>query len=78
MSGGDGDDTYIVDSASDAVTESSSEGTDLIQSSVTYTASDNVENLTLTGTGDIDATGNSLDNTLNAVSYTHLTLPTKA
>ena len=36
-----------VDSTSDTVTENSSEGTDTIRSSVTYTASDNVENLTL-------------------------------
>ena len=32
--------------------------TDLIQSSVTYTVSTNVENLTLTGTAAINATGN--------------------
>ena len=59
MAGGDGDDTYVVDSISDAVTESSSEGTDLIQSSVTFTAPSNVEQLTLTGSSDINATGNS-------------------
>nr|WP_280634034.1 M10 family metallopeptidase C-terminal domain-containing protein [Prochlorococcus marinus] len=62
--GGAGDDTYVVDSTSDTVTEKSSEGTDLIQSSVTFTASNNVENLTLTGSGNINATGNTLDNTL--------------
>ena len=56
--GGAGDDTYVVDSTSDTVTEGSSAGTDLIQSSVTYTASNNVENLTLTGSGNIDGTGN--------------------
>ncbi|MDC3045057.1 hypothetical protein OA098_03155, partial [Prochlorococcus sp. AH-736-B04] len=64
MSGGDGNDTYVVDSTSDTVTENSSEGTDLIQASVTYTASSNIENLTLTGSTDINATGNSLDNIL--------------
>ena len=58
MSGGDGDDIYVVDSTSDTVTESSSEGTDTIQASVTYTASSNVENLTLTGSRDINGTGN--------------------
>ena len=66
--GGAGDDTYIVDSTSDVVTESSSEGTDLIQSSVTYTAPSNVEQLTLTGSGNINATGNALDNTLTGNS----------
>ncbi|MDC3034723.1 M10 family metallopeptidase C-terminal domain-containing protein, partial [Prochlorococcus sp. AH-716-P05] len=66
--GGSGDDTYVVDSTSDTVTENSSEGTDLIQSSVTYTVSNNVENLTLTGSSNIDATGNSLDNSLTGNS----------
>ena len=64
MAGGAGDDTYVVDSTSDVVTESSSEGTDLIQASVTYTAPANVEQLTLTGSSNINATGNALDNTL--------------
>jgi Ca2+-binding RTX toxin-like protein len=65
MLGGDGDDTYVVDATTDVVTESSSTGgTDTIQSSVTYTTGANVENLTLTGTGNINATGNTLDNTL--------------
>ncbi|MFH1159137.1 MAG: type I secretion C-terminal target domain-containing protein, partial [Pseudomonadota bacterium] len=44
--------------------EASSEGTDIIQSSVTYTASSNVENLTLTGSSAINGTGNTLDNVI--------------
>jgi hypothetical protein len=36
------------------------EGTDVIQSSVTYTLTDNVENLTLTGSAAINGTGNIL------------------
>ncbi|MDZ7855405.1 calcium-binding protein [Sphaerotilus sp.] len=64
MTGGAGNDTYVVDNAGDVVTEAASEGTDLIQSSVSYTASANVENLTLTGTGAINATGNELANAL--------------
>ena len=64
MQGGLGDDTYVVDDINDVVKEQTSEGTDLIQSSVSYTASDNVENLTLTGSGNINATGNNLGNTL--------------
>ena len=68
MVGGTGNDTYTVDSTSDVVTENSSEGTDLIQSSVTFTASANVENLTLTGSSNINATGNSLNNTLTGNS----------
>ncbi len=64
MVGGTGNDTYVVDVATDVVTEAVNEGTDTIQSSVTYTASANVENLTLTGTAAINGTGNALDNIL--------------
>ncbi|MFM6289726.1 MAG: calcium-binding protein, partial [Dolichospermum sp.] len=47
--GGAGNDTYIVDNILDVVTEALNGGIDLIQSSVTYTLGDNVENLTLAG-----------------------------
>ncbi|WP_273703716.1 calcium-binding protein [Candidatus Accumulibacter vicinus] len=62
--GGAGNDTYIVDNTTDVVTEGSGAGTDLVQSSVTYTLASNVENLTLTGTGTINGTGNTLNNVL--------------
>ena len=64
MSGGAGDDTYVVDAAGDVVTEAAGEGTDTVQASVSYTLGGNVENLTLTGSGNINATGNTLDNIL--------------
>uniref|UniRef100_UPI002DD68E8B calcium-binding protein n=1 Tax=Pseudorhodoferax sp. TaxID=1993553 RepID=UPI002DD68E8B len=64
MFGGLGNDTYTVDDTADAVTENANEGTDLVQSSVSYTLAANVENLTLTGTAAIDATGNSAVNSL--------------
>ncbi|MGZ5007343.1 MAG: calcium-binding protein [Methylobacter sp.] len=62
--GGLGNDTYVVDKVNDVVTENQDEGTDTVQSSVTYILSDNIENLTLTGTAAISGTGNSLDNLL--------------
>jgi len=65
MIGGTGDDTYFVDNAADQVIEDAGEGTDRVLASVSYALSDNVETLTLTGTGNIDATGNSLNNVLN-------------
>ncbi|HNA86400.1 MAG TPA: calcium-binding protein [Nitrospira sp.] len=64
MIGGGGDDTYVVDATGDVVAENAGEGNDLVQSSVTYTLSSGVENLTLTGTTAINGTGNALDNTL--------------
>jgi Ca2+-binding RTX toxin-like protein len=62
MEGGEGNDQYIVDSTLDNVTEFAAEGTDLVSSSVNHTLSANVENLTLTGTADINGTGNNLAN----------------
>ncbi len=64
MLGGTGNDTYIVNATGDVVTELANEGTDLVQSSVTYTLGNNVENLTLTGTSAINGTGNALNNVL--------------
>lgn len=62
--GGAGDDTYIVENGADAVVENANEGIDTVVSSVTYTLSDHVENLTLVGSANINATGNALNNTI--------------
>lgn len=66
--GGLGDDTYVVDATTDVVSELAAEGTDLVQSSASYTLSANVENLTLTGTSTLTATGNALNNVLTGNS----------
>ena len=68
MSGGSGNDTYFVDNLGDAVYENANEGTDTVQSSITYTLGANVENLTLTGSGNINGTGNSGNNILTGNS----------
>jgi Ca2+-binding RTX toxin-like protein len=68
LRGGSGNDTYVVDNTRDSVTENANEGTDLVQSSVTYTLDANVEHLTLTGTSAINGTGNTLDNILTGNS----------
>lgn len=62
--GGVNNDTYMVDNVADQVIENAGEGTDTVKSSVTYGLSTNVEKLVLTGTADINATGNTLANTL--------------
>ncbi|TXI48462.1 MAG: hypothetical protein E6Q50_10770 [Lysobacter sp.] len=66
--GGAGNDTYIVDSASDTIVELASEGVDLVQTTVSYTLSANVENVSLSGTSNINATGNAENNTLTGNS----------
>ncbi|HEU4459752.1 MAG TPA: calcium-binding protein [Methylibium sp.] len=64
MAGAAGDDVYLVDDALDVVIEAAGQGIDRVETALSHTLSANVENLTLTGTGDINATGNALANTL--------------
>lgn len=64
LDGGAGDDILIVDSASDTVIGGA--GTDTVQTSSTYSLASlaDVENLTLTGVGNIDGVGNAERNVL--------------
>jgi Ca2+-binding RTX toxin-like protein len=63
MVGGAGNDRVIVDNAEDLVIELAAEGTDVVESSVSYALADNVENLTLVGAA-LDGTGNALANVI--------------
>jgi Ca2+-binding RTX toxin-like protein len=67
MNGGVGNDTYIV-AAGDVINETATGGTDRIFSSASYTLGANLENLTLSGTSNINGTGNSLANLLTGNS----------
>ncbi len=66
--GGQGLDLYVVDNTGDIVVELPDEGLDGILSSVAYSLPENVEGLTLTGSAEIDASGNALDNVLTGNS----------
>ena len=72
MRGGSGDDTYTVDDTNDATVELQNAGTDLVRSSINHALAPNVENLILTGSGNIAGTGNDLNNSItgNAGSNT--------
>ena len=64
LTGGAGNDTYVVDSIGDVVTEAAGQGVDTVIASTHYRLAENVENLTLTGSADLQAYGNSDANTL--------------
>ncbi|MFS2071434.1 M10 family metallopeptidase C-terminal domain-containing protein [Pseudomonas sp. CT11-2] len=66
LAGGTGNDTYIVDDTRDVIVETSTlvGEIDTVRSSATFTLSNNLENLTLTGAANIDGIGNASDNVI--------------
>ncbi len=72
LTGGAGNDTYGIDSVSDSITELANQGTDTVQSSITWTLGANLENLTLTGTTAINGSGNTLNNTITGNSANNI------
>lgn len=70
MAGGDGDDTFFVNVAGDVVTELAGEGTDTVNSGVSYDlalSAAEAEHLTLTGGAKIGS-GNGYDNIITGTS----------
>ncbi|HEY9902882.1 MAG TPA: calcium-binding protein, partial [Candidatus Sericytochromatia bacterium] len=67
LDGGDSNDTYFVDNVGDRIVESApndSSNNDIVASYVTWTLSDNLEELWLLGDAPMDGTGNALNNLL--------------
>ena len=63
MEGGTGNDTYV-GSAGDSFSEAGGSGTDTIQTDATHTLGEGFEHLILTGSGNINGTGNGLNNNI--------------
>src|SRR5436190_645683 len=65
MRGGTGDDRYYVDDAGGVVIENAGEGNnDVVWTGMSYVLGANVEQINLTGTADVNGTGNALINVL--------------
>ncbi len=64
MSGGLGNDTYVVDNLRDQIVELAGQGSDTVISAISLTLGVNLENLVLSGSADINASGNALANSL--------------
>ncbi|MBD2443154.1 DUF4347 domain-containing protein [Dolichospermum sp. FACHB-1091] len=62
LGGGSGNDTYVVDNVGDVIIEFLNSGIDNVESSITWTLRNHLENLTLQGTTAINGTGNNLNN----------------
>lgn len=67
LSGGTGNDTYFTD-GHDLIWEAGGAGTDTVISSASYTLTANVENLKLSGTANLNGTGNTMDNRIDGNS----------
>src|SRR5262245_17488672 len=64
MIGGAGNDIYFVDSTADLVIENPNEGNDIVHAAVDFPIGANVESLILDGLGNINGSGNNVDNAI--------------
>jgi uncharacterized delta-60 repeat protein len=72
LAGGQGNDTYIVDSTADVITERAGEGIDRVLASVSHTLASNVEHLVLTGSANVNGTGNTAANDIRGNTGSNL------
>ena len=68
VNGTTGNDTFTVDHVDDVINEGVNSSIDTVRSSVSYMLGANLENLTLTGVLNLNATGNALNNVLTGNS----------
>lgn len=68
LEGGLGSDSYIVNHVNDVVVEEENAGIDRVIATSTHKLSSNVENLILSGAGNITGIGNNLNNTISGSS----------
>jgi Ca2+-binding RTX toxin-like protein len=69
LSGGAGDDNYLIDNTSDAVLENANEGIDIVHATDHFRLSANVETLVLLpGSGNLAGIGNALANAIHGNS----------
>ncbi|MDB5471288.1 MAG: hypothetical protein JWR84_2848 [Caulobacter sp.] len=66
MNGGNGDDTYTIDNGGDTITDSA--GVDTVKTGSSYALQAFLENLTLSGTGNVNGTGNVSANQIRGQS----------
>jgi len=64
LKGGAGNDRYVIPDGFDVIVEMPNQGTDTVVVGVAYTLGGHLENLELTGSSDIDGTGNALNNAI--------------
>lgn len=72
LEGREGNDTYIVDSIADVIIENPGQGIDTVIFSINYALGANLENFILTGTDNLNVTGNSGDNLLTGNSSNNI------
>jgi Ca2+-binding RTX toxin-like protein len=72
LKGGVGNDVYFIDNINDLVVEITNGGLDTVNSSVSFSLTNNIENLSLAGISAINGIGNSLDNTITGNSGKNL------
>ncbi len=72
LEGGLGNDVYYIDNIGDVVTELANQGTDKVNSTVSYTLTANVEQLYLTGIASLSGAGNAQNNIIYGNSGNNL------